>query len=237
MARRSRNLIRIGLPVTLASLMQTLVGSLDRLIVAAVLGVEALGQYAFAVSVASIGAAAGLVVRTAVFPDVFHAARHGAPSAWVKDLERLLLALAWMPVAGAARARPWPSRPWSPALLPDYAAAIGPARIFIFSGVANGLMMVAMLGNVAADRQRQVPLLTAAGVGGQACSWPGRCCGSAWASRGWRPPPWRPASPTRWPWSRSGGRGRPGAASSRLAAGLALPVPCRVRLRVPASRA
>ena len=158
-----RNLIRIGLPVTLASLMQTLVGSLDRLIVAAVLGVEALGQYAFAVSVASIGAAAGLVVRTAVFPDVFHAARHGAPSAWVKDLERLLLGMAWvlsLVLIGPALA----IAPLVASLVPDYAAAIGPARIFIFGGVANSLMMVGMLGNVAADRQRQVPFLTAAAL-------------------------------------------------------------------------
>jgi O-antigen/teichoic acid export membrane protein len=159
-----RTLIRIGLPVTLASLMQTLVGSLDRLIVAAFLGVEALGQYAFAVSVASIGAAAGLVVRTAVFPDVFHAARHGGPSAWVQDLERLLLGMAWVlsvVLIGPALA----IAPLITSLVPDYVAAIGPARIFIFSGVANSLMMVAMLGSVAAERQRQVPLLTAAALG------------------------------------------------------------------------
>ena len=158
-----RSLIRIGLPVTLATLMQTLVGSLDRLVVAAFLGVEALGQYAFAVSVASIGGAAGVVVRTAVFPDVFHAARHGGPTAWVQDLERLLLAMAWilsLALIGPALA----IAPLVERFMPSYAEAIGPAQIFIFSGVANSLMLVAMLGNVAADRQHQVPVLTAAAL-------------------------------------------------------------------------
>lgn len=166
-----RGLIRIGLPVTLASLMQTLVGSLDRLVVAAFLGVEALGIYAFAMSVASIGGAAGLVVRTAVFPDLFHAARHGPASAWVAELERLLLALAWLlslvlivPALAIA--------PLVHQFAPDYAAAVGPARIFIFGGVANALMMVGMLGNVAADRQRQVPFVTAAALAlGLALAW------------------------------------------------------------------
>jgi O-antigen/teichoic acid export membrane protein len=158
-----RSLIRIGLPVTLATLMQTLVGSLDRLVVAAFLGVESLGQYAFAVSVASIGGAAGVVVRTAVFPDVFHAARHGGPTAWVQDLERLLLAMAWilsLALIGPALA----IAPLVERFMPSYAEAIGPAQIFIFSGVANSLMLVAMLGNVAADRQHQVPVLTAAAL-------------------------------------------------------------------------
>lgn len=155
-----RAMIRIGLPVTLAGTMQTLVASLDRLVVAAFVSVEALGQYAFAVSVTSIGAAAGLVVRTAVFPDVYHAARQGDPHAWMAHMERLLLALAWilsLVLAAVALA----IGPVIHRLVPDYALAVGPARIFIFSGVAQGLIMVAMLGSVAADRQRVAPLLTA----------------------------------------------------------------------------
>jgi O-antigen/teichoic acid export membrane protein len=156
-------MIRIGLPVTLAGMMQTLIGSLDRLVVATFVSVEALGQYAFAVSMASIGAGAGLVVRTAVFPDVFHAARHGDPRAWMDDVERLLLAMAWLLsllLAIAALA----IGPLIDRFLPEFAAAIGPARIFIFSGVAQGLIMVALLGSVAADRQRLVPVITAAAL-------------------------------------------------------------------------
>ena len=159
----TRSLIRIGLPVTLAGLMQILVGSVDRVIVAAFLGVEALGQYAFAVAVASLGTAAGLIVRTAVFPDLFHAARHGSADAWVADMERLLLGMAWvlsLALAAAALA----IGPLVRQFLPDYALAVGPARIFVFSGVAQGLMMVAMLGTVAADRQRAVPWVTAAAL-------------------------------------------------------------------------
>jgi O-antigen/teichoic acid export membrane protein len=153
-------MMRIGLPVTLAGLMQTLVGSLDRLVVAAFVSVEALGQYAFAVSVTSIGAAAGLVVRTAVFPDVYHAARHGDPRAWMDDMERMLLALSWI-LSLVLAALALAVGPVIRYLLPEYVMAIGPARIFIFSGVAQGLIMVAMLGSVAADRQRVVPVLTA----------------------------------------------------------------------------
>jgi O-antigen/teichoic acid export membrane protein len=156
----TRAMMRIGLPVTLAGLMQTLVGSLDRLVVAAFVSVEALGQYAFAVSVTSIGAAAGLVVRTAVFPDVYHAARHGDPGAWMDDMERMLLALSWI-LSLVLAAMALAVGPVIRHLLPEYVMAIGPARIFIFSGVAQGLIMVAMLGSVAADRQRVVPVLTA----------------------------------------------------------------------------
>lgn len=156
----TRAMIRIGLPVTLAGVMQTLVGSLDRLVVAAFVSVEALGQYAFAVSITSIGAAAGLVVRTAVFPDIYHAARHGDSRAWIADMKRLLLALSWtMSLVFTAMALA--IGPVIRHLLPDYALAVGPARIFIFSGVAQGLIMVAMLGSVASDRQRVVPVLTA----------------------------------------------------------------------------
>ena len=165
---RARAMIRIGLPVTLAGMMQTLVASLDRLVVAAFVSVEALGQYSFAVAVTSIGAAAGLVVRTAVFPDVYHAARHGDARAWMADMERLLLALAWI-LSLVFAAMALAIGPVIHHLLPDYAAAVGPARIFIFSGVAQGLILVAMLGSVAAARQRMVPVLTAitlaAGVG------------------------------------------------------------------------
>ncbi len=161
--RSTRAMIRIGLPVTIGILLQVLLGSTDRLVVAAMSGVETLGQYAFAVSVASIGAAAGFIVRTAVFPEVFHAARHGAPEAWVRDVERLLVTLSWSlslllgllslgigPIVGH--------------FLPEYTLAVGAARIYVFTGVAQGLMTVAMLGSQAADRQQLIPPVTALAV-------------------------------------------------------------------------
>ena len=155
----ARSMIRVGLPVTLAGMMQTLVGSLDRLVVAAFVSVEALGQYAFAVSITSIGAAAGLVVRTAVFPDVYHAARHADPRAWMADMERLMLVMAWL-MSLLLALMALAIGPVVRHLLPEFALAIGPARIFIFSGVAQGLILIATLGSVAADRQRLVPVLT-----------------------------------------------------------------------------
>ncbi len=156
-------MIGLGLPVAVGVLMQALLASIDRFIVAAMGGVEMLGQYAFGVSVATLGAAAGVIVRTAVFPEIFHAARHGGQGAWVREMDRLLLTLSWTLSLllglislgiGPVLAR----------FLPDYAGAAGVARIFMFTGVAQGLMAVAMLGSQAARRQRFVPWVTAAAV-------------------------------------------------------------------------
>ena len=161
--RSTRAMIGIGLPVTVGLLLQLLLGSVDRLIVAALSGVELLGQYAFAVSVASIGAAAGFIVRTAVFPEIFHAARHGAPNAWVGDVERLLVTLAWT-LSLLLGLLSLCIGPVVALMLPDYAMAVGGARIYIFTGVAQGLMTVAMLGSQAADRQHLIPPVTALAV-------------------------------------------------------------------------
>ncbi len=160
-------MIRIGLPVAVGVLMQALLTSIDRLIVAGLGGIEMLGQYAFAVSVATIGAAAGFVVRTAVFPEIFHTARHGDEDAWVQDIERLLLTLSWslslllgLISLGIA--------PILTRFLPEYAGAAGAAQIFMFTGVAQGLMAVAMLGSQAARRQRLIPWITAAAAAASA---------------------------------------------------------------------
>jgi O-antigen/teichoic acid export membrane protein len=165
--RSTRTMIRIGWPVTVGILLQILLGSADRLIVAALSGVDVLGQYAFAVSVASIGAAAGFIVRTAVFPEIFHAARHGAPEAWVRDIERLLVTLAWT-LSLLLGLLSLGIGPMIGRYLPEYASAVGAARIYMFTGVAQGLMAVAMLGSQAADRQRLIPPVTALAVAASA---------------------------------------------------------------------
>ena len=80
-----------------------------------------------------------------------------------RDIERLLLTLAWTlslllgllslsigPIVGR--------------FLPSYASAVGATRIYMFTGVAQGLMAVAMLGSQAADRQRLIPPVTALAV-------------------------------------------------------------------------
>lgn len=167
----TRTMIRLGLPVTVGVLLQLLLGSVDRLVLAAVSGVELLGQYAFAVSVASIGAAGGFVVRTAVFPEIFHAARHGTQAAWVSDLERLLVSFAWA-LSLLLGCLSLGIEPLVGRWLPDYAAAVPAARIYVFTGVAQGLIALAMLGIQAADRQRQIPPLTVLAVlVGAALAW------------------------------------------------------------------
>ncbi len=159
----TRTMIRLGLPVTVGVLLQLLLGSVDRLVLAVASGVEGLGQYAFAVSVASIGAAGGFIVRTAVFPEIFHAARHGAAAEWAHDIERLLVTLAWA-LSLLLGLVSLGIEPLVGHLLPAYAAAVPAARIYVFTGVAQGLIAVAMLGAQAADRQRQIPSLTVLAV-------------------------------------------------------------------------
>lgn len=159
----TRTMIRLGLPVTVGVLLQLLLGSVDRLVLVAMSGVEVLGQYAFAVSVASIGAAGGFIVRTAVFPEIFHAARHDTAEAWGRDIERLLVSLAWV-LSLLLGLLSLGIEPIVDRLLPDYASAVPAARIYVFTGVAQGLLAVAMLGAQAADRQRRIPPLTAMAV-------------------------------------------------------------------------
>ena len=56
--------------------------------------------------------------------------------------------------------------------LPEYTLAVGAARIYLFTGVAQGLMTVAMLGSQAADRQQLIPPVTALAVAvSAALSW------------------------------------------------------------------
>ena len=69
--KRLRVMLAIGVPLSLSMLLSTLAATVDRVIVGALLGVAALGQYAFAVSVANLGVTAAMIVRTVVFPDLY----------------------------------------------------------------------------------------------------------------------------------------------------------------------
>jgi hypothetical protein len=44
-------------------------------------------------------------------------------------------------------------------VLPDYLAAVAPARIFLLSGAATGIVNLASIGAVAAGRQRNSRLM------------------------------------------------------------------------------
>ena len=53
---RLRSLLHTGFPVGLTLLLMTSLATIDRIVVAAFAGAEALGYYAFAVSLSSLGA-------------------------------------------------------------------------------------------------------------------------------------------------------------------------------------
>ena len=154
-------LVRIGIPVSVSSLLYTALVSVDRLMVGAFAGVEALGHYAFAVAVSGIGIVIGHVIRTVLFPEVFHLARRAGADASSDYLDHALLPIAWVlpPVFCLAALALGPA---IELILPSYAAAVPAARLFIFIGVVQGLAMVASLGVVASGRQRVLPWLTGA---------------------------------------------------------------------------
>jgi O-antigen/teichoic acid export membrane protein len=152
-------LVQIGIPVSVSTLLYTALVSVDRLMVGAFAGVEALGYYAFAVAVSGIGIVIGHVIRTVLFPEVFHLARRAGADASSDYLDQALLPFAWVlpPVFCLAALTLGPAIEM---LLPSYAAAVPAARLFIFIGVVQGLAMVANLGVVASGRQRVLPRLT-----------------------------------------------------------------------------
>ncbi|HEX2529563.1 MAG TPA: oligosaccharide flippase family protein [Geminicoccus sp.] len=161
---RLKSMLAVGLPLSLNSLLAAMLATVDRLVVAAWLGLEALGQYAFAVSVASIGGAAALVVQTVVFPDMYRRLeREGAQNITREHLERTIrpFVLILAPSVGAV------------ALvlglvvtlvLPRYQAAVQPAAVFVFTGIAQGVVSLAVMAVVAAGRQRFLPLFTVAAL-------------------------------------------------------------------------
>jgi O-antigen/teichoic acid export membrane protein len=101
----------------------------------------------------------GHVIRTVLFPQVFHLARRAGADASSDCLDQALLPFAWVlpPVFCLAALALGPA---IELLLPSYAAAVPAARLFIFIGVVQGLAMVADLGVVASGRQRLLPGLT-----------------------------------------------------------------------------
>jgi O-antigen/teichoic acid export membrane protein len=159
-----RPLLRIGLPLSISQFLSTVLLTVDRLVVGALLGVGALGVYAFAVAVSGIGTALGVAVRTVIFPDLFRRARtEGAPGTIAAHLGETVLPFAWLlaPVLGLFALA---IEPVLTLVLPAFVAAAAPARIFVFAGVAQGLVSLGMLGLIAADRQPGLPRVTLAAL-------------------------------------------------------------------------
>ena len=162
-----RGMIATGFPVAVTGVVGTLLQTADRWVVAAWGGQELLGYYAFGAALASAGAALALSVRTVVFTEVYGEAKlSGAATALQRHLERSLLPFATLvpPVLGAIGAVIGPA---VTLVAPQYTAAIGPARLFLLSGAAMGLVNLAAVGAVAARRQTLLPAYAAGGARGQ----------------------------------------------------------------------
>jgi O-antigen/teichoic acid export membrane protein len=159
-----RAMLAVGLPVALTGVVGTLLQTADRWVVAAWGGQEQLGYYAFAGAVASGGAALALAVRTVVFPEVYGDAKlAGAAAALQRHLERSLMPFATLvpPVLGAIAAG---IGPVVELMVPQYGPAIAPARLFLLSGAAIGLVNLAAVGAVAAGRQTLLPAYAASAL-------------------------------------------------------------------------
>ena len=159
-----RRLLRVGVPMSVAAVAATLLATVDRLIVAGFEGTEALGFYAFAVASSGLGASAALAVRTVVFPDVYaHARREGGVQAAENHLRDTVLPVAHLlpPLLGFVALG---LGPVVALIAPRYVEVLPVARIFIFTGVASGIMNLGALGLVAAERQRLLPLVTFIGL-------------------------------------------------------------------------
>ncbi|MFN2431353.1 MAG: lipopolysaccharide biosynthesis protein, partial [Gemmatimonadota bacterium] len=161
---RLRELVRVGFPIALTYFLALGLHTADQFVVTAFGGTVLLGYYAFAKSVASLPASFGIVVRTVIFPDVYgQASSRGHIAAVRAHLDRTLLPYAWLyvPLLGALALA---IAPVVALAAPQYGPAVAPARLFVFTGATLGYANLAVLGVIAADRQRALPALAACAV-------------------------------------------------------------------------
>jgi len=156
---RFRRLLRVGFPLALVLMAALALGTVDRLIVAGVGGAPLLGLYAFGVAVTALATTAAWIVRVIVFPTLYRGAAVGASHrALRRHLRKIVFPFAVLipPVLGIAA---FPMGPAITLLVPQYAMALMPARIFLFTGFSTGLVSLSLIGVVAAKQQRVLPLL------------------------------------------------------------------------------
>jgi O-antigen/teichoic acid export membrane protein len=161
---RVRSMVRIGFPVSLTGILTATLATTDRLLVGAIEGMSALGIYAFAVSLSGIGVSLALVIRTVILTDVYGGqGPEGESTIGRLLLDRTLAAYTCLapPFAGAVALL---LAPLVANLLPQYREAIPIAQLFVFTGVVQGIVNVAILGVVAANRQRLLPPCSIAAV-------------------------------------------------------------------------
>ncbi|WP_169728303.1 lipopolysaccharide biosynthesis protein [Geminicoccus roseus] len=161
---RLKAMLAVGVPLSVSQLLSAMLATVDRLVVGAWLGFTALGQYAFAVSVASLGVSAALVVQTVVFPDLYRRLdSEGAAGITREHLDQTIrpFVLFLTPIVGAGVLA---LGLVVTLLLPQYEAAMRPAAAFVFTGIAQGVVGLAMVAVIASGRQRSLPLFSAAAL-------------------------------------------------------------------------
>jgi O-antigen/teichoic acid export membrane protein len=152
-----RRLLKIGLPVALTMSTGILLATADRWVLAVWGGPTMLGYYAFAGSLAMAAGAFAVVIRTAVFPQLYSESfTDGADAALQRHLERAVLPFARLlpPLLGALSLALGPVVALA---MPTYIPAVPPARIFLLAGIAIGLVSLASIGAVAAGQQHRLP--------------------------------------------------------------------------------
>lgn len=157
---RLRRLVVLGFPLCLTSILTTALLTSDRLVVGALAGIEDLGRYAFAVSLASLGIVGATIIRAVVFPDVYSGSvKSGINETTRAHLEGTLrpFALIVAPFAGLGALALGPLVVW---IVPAYADTVIVAQLFVFAGLAQGLATLTTLGIIAAGRQGILPLLS-----------------------------------------------------------------------------
>jgi O-antigen/teichoic acid export membrane protein len=160
-ASRLRQLLRTGFPLAVALLLSTALATADSLVVAAFGGTTLLGYYSFGVAVSGLAAAVAWVIRTVVYPEVYGRAHTTGREQALRDhLRRTLLPFArlYAPLLGLLALGIAPA---VALIVPRYAPAVPPARLFIFTGVPFGLATLGSVGLVAADRQASLPVFSA----------------------------------------------------------------------------
>lgn len=159
-----RRLVRLGLPICLTGFLTTALMTADRIVVGAFAGIDDLGRYAFAVSLAGLGMVSAYVVRAVIFPEVYSgSAASGVAENTRLHVERTLrpFAVLLSPIAGLAALVLAPFITW---MMPTYAGTVLVAQLFVFVGLAQGLTTLTTLGIIAADHQRILPLLSLAAL-------------------------------------------------------------------------
>ena len=161
---RLKAMLAVGLPLGMTQFLSAMLATADRLVLGAWLGLAALGHYAFAVSVASLGVSAALVVQTVVMPDLYgRLANEGVAGITREHLDRTIrpFVLLLAPIVGAGVLV---LGLIVASFLPQYAAAIRPASVFVFTGIAQGAVGLAMVAVIASRRQSVLPLFTLAAL-------------------------------------------------------------------------